>query len=114
MKYAARMLVSALALFGIAYVSQGALLGRMEFWPTAVVAALVLSVVNAIVKPVAKVLTLPVTILTLGLFSLVVNAAMFYIVDWLVPGFETVGFVSTVVAALIMAIVNAVASDMTD
>lgn len=114
MKYAARMLVSALALFGIAYVSQGALLGRMEFWPTAVVAALVLSVVNAVVKPVAKVLTLPVTILTLGLFSLVVNAAMFYIVDRLVPGFETVGFVPTVVAALIMAIVNAVASDMTD
>lgn len=114
MKYAARMLVSALALFGIAYVSQGALLGRMEFWPTAVMAALVLSVVNAVVKPVAKVLTLPVTILTLGLFSLVVNAAMFYIVDWLVPGFETVGFVPTVVAALIMAIVNAVASDMTD
>jgi putative membrane protein len=106
------MLISAAAIFAVAYVSEGALLAPMEFWPTAVIAAVVLALVNATVKPVVHVLALPVTILTLGLFSLVINAAMIYLVAAVVPGFETVGFLQTLAAAVVLSIVNAVASKM--
>jgi len=114
MRFVLRMLVSAAAIFGIAYVSEGALLQPMEFWPTAVLAALLLAVVNAVIKPIVHLFALPITILTLGLFALVINAAMIYLVAAIIPGFETVGFLQTVLAAIILAIVNAVAGTMLD
>lgn len=114
MKFALRMLVSAGAIFGVAYVSEGALLEPMDFWPTAVIAAAVLAVVNATVRPIVKVLAFPITLLTLGLFGLVINAAMLYLVAWVVPGFETVGFWQTVAAAVIISVVTAVASKLID
>ncbi|MDI6901505.1 MAG: phage holin family protein [Anaerosomatales bacterium] len=114
MKFLLRMLVSAGALFGVAYISEGALLVVDEFWPTAVIAAVVLAVVNAIVKPIVKLLALPVTILTLGLFGLVVSAAMLYIVAAVVPGLETVGFLQTVAASVIIGLVTAVAGKLID
>jgi len=114
MRFVLRMLIEAVAIFGVAYVSQGALLKPMDFWPTAVVAALALAVVNAVIKPIVKLLALPVTLLTLGLFGLVINAAMLYIVDWVVPGFDTVGFFETILAALILAVVGAVAGKFLD
>jgi putative membrane protein len=58
---------------------------------TLLLAGLLLGVVNAIVRPVAFILTLPITILTLGLFLLVVNAAMVALVAWLLPGFHLYG-----------------------
>lgn len=106
------MLIEAAAIFGIAYVSEGTLLAPMDFWPTAVVAAVVLALVNAVIKPIVKLLAIPVTLLTLGLFGLVINAAMLYIVDWVAPGFDTVGFLQTIVAALILAVVGAVAGKL--
>jgi len=114
MKFILRMLIEAAAIFGIAYVSEGALLAPMEFWPTALLAAVALALVNALIRPIVKLLALPVTILTLGLFGLVINAAMLYIVDWVVPGFDTVNFWMTIIAALILAIVGAVAGKLLD
>ncbi len=114
MKFILRLAVSAAAIFGVAYLSGGSLLSVDAFWPTAVIAAVVLGIVNAIVKPIVKLLALPVTLLTLGLFSLVINAAMLYIVEWLVPGFETVSFLPTVLAALIIAVVTSIASGLLD
>lgn len=107
MRFLVRMLVSAATLFGVAYLSGGALM-RVESPLVALVAALVLAVVNAVVKPIAQLVALPVTILTLGLFALVVNALMLYIVAWLVPGFHLIGFWQTVLAALIVSIVTSV------
>lgn len=112
MRFVMRMLVSAAAVFGVAYLSGGALLQVDAFWPAAVYAALVLAVVNAVVKPVVQVLAFPVTILTLGLFALVVNAFMLYIVDWVVPGVSTTGFWQTVVASLLISVVSSVAGKL--
>ncbi|MDI6712031.1 MAG: phage holin family protein [Anaerosomatales bacterium] len=109
MKFVLRMLVSAAAVFGVAYVSGGALLRVDAFWPAAVYAAIALAVVNAVVKPVVQVLAFPVTVLTLGLFALVVNAFMLYIVDWVVPGVSTTGFWQTVVASVLISIVSSLA-----
>ncbi|MBN1193102.1 MAG: phage holin family protein [Coriobacteriia bacterium] len=114
MKFLLRMLVSAVTIFGVAYLSGGSLLQVDSFWPSAVIAALVLAVVNAIVKPVVKLLALPVTCLTLGLFSLVISAGMLYLVAAIVDGVHTTGFVQTVVAAVIIAVVGSVATSLFD
>jgi putative membrane protein len=75
-----------------------------------VVAALLLGVVNAFVRPLAFILTLPLTVLTLGLFLLVLNAAMVGLVAWLVPGFEIAGFWTAIGAALVVSLVSWAAS----
>jgi len=113
-KFIIRMLISAAAIFGIAYLSDGWLLQVDAFWPSAVLAAVVLALVNAIVKPIVHVLSLPVTILTLGLFSLVISAAMLYIVAWVVDGVSTTGFWQTMLSAIIVAVVTSVGTSIVD
>jgi putative membrane protein len=77
---------------------------------TLVMAGLLLGLVNGIVRPIAVVLTLPFTILTLGLFLLVVNAGMLGLVALLLPGFHIDGFWTAVLAALIVSITGWVGS----
>src|SRR3954468_24983171 len=77
-------------------------------WVTLLLAALLLSVVNAIIKPIFVLLTLPVTLVTLGLFLLVVNAASPGIVAWLLPGFAIAGLVPAVLGWLVMAVVGGI------
>jgi putative membrane protein len=74
------------------------------------VAAVLLGIVNAFVRPLAFILTLPLTVLSLGLFLLVLNAAMVGLVAWMVPGFEISGFWTAVGAALIVSLVSWAAS----
>jgi putative membrane protein len=74
-------------------------------WP-AVVAALLLGLVNATLRPILLLLTLPLTVLTLGLFALVVNGAMLALVASLVEGVRVAGFGSAVLAALIISLVG--------
>ena len=71
-----------------------------------VIAALLLGIVNAIVRPIAFILTLPITVVTLGLFLLVLNAAMVALVAWITPGFRIDGFWTAFLAALIVSVVS--------
>jgi putative membrane protein len=71
---------------------------------TLILAGLLLGVVNAIVRPIAVILTLPLTVLTLGLFLLVVNAAMLGLVALLLPGFSIDGFWAALLGAIIVGI----------
>jgi putative membrane protein len=73
---------------------------------TLLIAAVLLGVVNAIVKPIAFILTLPVTILTLGLFLFVLNAAMVALVAWMLPGFHLDGFKAALLTAITVWIVS--------
>lgn len=114
MKFVMRMLITAAGLFGVAYLSGGALLQVDEFWPAAVIAAVVLAVVNALIKPVVHFFAFPVTVLSLGLFSLVISALMLYIVAAVVPGVETTGFLQTVLASIIISIVSGVGNKLTE
>ena len=77
-----------------------------------VLAAVVLGVVNAFVRPLAFILTLPITIVTLGLFLLVLNAGMIALVAWLVPGFQVSGFWTALGAAVIVSLVSWAASSV--
>jgi putative membrane protein len=71
-----------------------------------VIAALVLGVVNAFVRPIAFVLTLPITLVTLGLFLLVINAGMVALVAWLLPGMRVATFWAAFFTALIVSLVS--------
>jgi putative membrane protein len=75
-----------------------------------VLAGLCLGVANAIVRPIAVLLTLPVTILTLGLFLLVINAGMVALVAWLLPGMHVAGFWAAFWTALIVSGVSMIGS----
>lgn len=75
------------------------------FW-----AALLLGVANAVVRPVLILFTLPATVLTLGLFLLVINAAMLGLVSWILPGFSLDGFWAALGAWFIIALLQAVGS----
>jgi putative membrane protein len=77
-----------------------------------IVAGLILGLVNAFVRPLAFILTLPLTVLTLGLFLLVLNAGMVALVAWIVPGFEISGFWTAVGTALIVSLVSWAASSV--
>lgn len=75
---------------------------------TALGVAAVLGLLNAVVRPVLVLLTLPVTFLTLGLFLLVVNAAVLGLSAWFVPGFAIAGFFSAVAASVVLTVVSTV------
>jgi putative membrane protein len=77
---------------------------------TLLLAGLLLGVVNAIVRPIAFILTLPVTILTLGLFLFVLNALMVWLVAWMLPGFHVSGFKAALLTAIIVWIVGWIGS----
>ena len=80
---------------------------RVEGWGPALIAAAVLGIVNAIVKPVLFVLTLPFTLVTLGLFLFVLNMMMLWLTSVLVPGFDVQGVATTFIASLVLAVVGA-------
>jgi putative membrane protein len=77
---------------------------------TLVIAGVLLGVVNAIVRPLAVILTFPITLLTLGLFLLIVNAAMVALVAWFLPGFHLAGFGPAFWTALIVGLTGWVGS----
>jgi len=79
---------------------------------TLILAALLLGVVNAIVKPIAILLTLPFTLLTLGLFLLVINAAMLGLVAAFLPGMQIVGFWAAFWAAILVSVVSWIGNAM--
>ena len=79
---------------------------HVESLPALLVAALVLGFMNAVVKPLLLLLTLPITVLTLGLFYFVINGLAFAFAAWLVPGFEVRSFGWAMLGALLVGLVS--------
>lgn len=77
---------------------------------TLILAGLLLGIVNSIVRPIAIVLTLPMTIVTLGLFLLVINAGMVALVAWMLPGMHVAGFWAAFWAAVLVSLVSTLGS----
>ena len=103
MRLLAAWLVNALALMAVAYLMPGI---AVADFVTALLAALVLGLVNAVIRPVLVLLTLPVTLLTLGLFILVINGLLFWLVGSFVSGFHVAGFWPGVFGALCYSVVS--------
>lgn len=97
------LIVQTLSVFVAAYLIPGVVVSSFL---TAFVVAVVLGVLNALLKPVLIILTLPLTILTFGLFALFINVVIILLAGAIVPGFEINGFWSAVIFGLLMALIN--------
>jgi putative membrane protein len=104
-----RFFLSGLAVLLTAYLLPGVDVRHFGF---ALLVAAVLGIVNALVKPVFILLTIPITVVTLGLFLLVINALIILMVDYLVPGFDVEGFGWALAFSLILSIFNSMFSGM--
>ena len=104
------LLINGLAVWVAAQVVPGV---RLDGYVTALLVAVLLAVMNWTVKPVLFILTLPATILTLGLFYLILNVIVVLIVDWLVPGLAIDGWGAAVMFGVVMWLVNMVLGALT-
>ncbi|OGH68833.1 MAG: hypothetical protein A3I29_01530 [Candidatus Magasanikbacteria bacterium RIFCSPLOWO2_02_FULL_44_11] len=103
MKLLARWFLTALALLSIPYLIAGITI--RDFY-TALIAALILGLVNALIKPIIMILTLPFNVITLGLFTLVINALMFWFASSIVKGFTVAGFWPAFWGSILMWVIN--------
>ncbi|NLK09140.1 MAG: phage holin family protein [Firmicutes bacterium] len=100
-----RWLVTTIALLITAAIIPGVHIGGIV---SALLAAAAIGVVNAFVRPIFLLLTLPLNLLTLGLFTFVVNGIMLFLAAFFVPGFQVSGFFSAVFGALILSLISSV------
>ncbi|MCM1128584.1 MAG: phage holin family protein [Oxalobacter formigenes] len=103
MRWIAVWLIDTAALFVLPYLMPSIV---VRSFGVALLAALVLGLVNALVRPVLALLTLPAAVLTLGLFILVINGLMFWLASGLVPGFHVAGLGSAIGGALLYSIIS--------
>jgi putative membrane protein len=96
-------LINAAALMALPYLMHSVEVSSLG---TALIAALVLGLVNTLIRPVLVILTLPVTLVSMGLFILVINALLFWVVANLVGGFQVAGFWSAFLAAILYSIIS--------
>jgi putative membrane protein len=108
-----RLVISGIAIWVAALIVPGVQLGEAEFGEqllTILVVALIFGVVNAVLGPVIRVVTLPLYLLTLGLFSLIVNALLLWLTGWMATqmglAFSVVGFWGAVLGALVVSLVT--------
>jgi putative membrane protein len=99
MKFLVHWLIIAIALWVTAAILPGV---HFESTTALAIGAVILGLVNALVRPILTILTLPITILTLGLFYLVVNGFVFLLASKIVPGFEVAGFWWAVLGAFVV------------
>jgi putative membrane protein len=103
MKFLIRLFFTSATLLAVAYIVPGI---HMDGFLTAVVAALILGILNAIVRPILLLLTFPITILTLGIFIFVINASLFLLVAKFVDGFSIDGFFSAFLGSILVSIIS--------
>lgn len=109
MKFLVQVLISALAVMVTQYILPGV---SVDTFFTGIIVALLLGLFNATIKPVLVILTLPVTIVTFGLFLLVINAFVINLAAGFVDGFEVAGFWSAVFFSLILSFVTSIFGGM--
>ncbi len=101
--------INALCLLALPYLLSAV---QVKDFLTALVVALVLGLLNTFIRPVLIVLTLPINILTLGLFTLVINGLLFWVVSRLVEGFTVSSFGWAIVAAIVYSIISSIVSHL--
>ncbi len=103
MKFILKILVSALAVFFGAFILKGVYL---DGFPTAIMVAIVMGFLNAFLKPVLVILTIPITLITFGLFLLVINAVIIILADYILEGFYVKDFQTAVLFSIIVSIIT--------
>ncbi|WP_452599755.1 phage holin family protein [Pontimicrobium sp. MEBiC01747] len=105
MKLIIRLLLNAIAVVVLANVLKGV---NVDSYTTAIIVAVVLSVLNLIVKPILVLLTLPITLVTLGLFLLVINALIILLADKLIDGFAVSNFWWAILFSILLSILQSI------
>jgi putative membrane protein len=100
-------IINALCVLALPYVLNAV---KVESFAAAIGAALVLGLLNTIIRPILVVLTLPVTVLTVGLFILVINGLTFWLAAYFIPGFSVASFGWAIVAALVYSVISTLVS----
>ena len=109
MKLVLVWLINAAALFALPYIFDSI---RVETFYTALIVALLLSIINTVVRPILLVLTLPITVVTLGLFIFVLNGLLFWFVASFVKGFTIAGFWPAVFGAIVYSVISWAATSL--
>ena len=109
MKFLAQLIISALAVIITSLILPGV---HIDSPLTGVIVAAVLAVLNAIIKPILVILTIPITVITLGLFLLVINAALILLASYLVKGFNVQGFWTALFFSIILSLVTSVFNNL--
>lgn len=102
-----KIIVNAVALFAVVHFVPGISVAGTG---NLIVSSLVLGLLNAVLRPILSFFSLPITVLTLGLFTLVVNGAVFAMAAWMTPGFRVTGFWSAILGALVFSLSSFVLS----
>jgi len=105
MKLLIRLIISTLAILVAANVVPGVVVASTT---TAIIAAIVLGILNTFLKPILQILALPITILTLGLFYIIVNVFIIYLASYLVDGFSISGFIPALFFGLVVSVVSGI------
>ena len=100
-----KFIITAVLVFGLAQILPGVELGSIG---NAAILLIVLGILNAVVKPILSILSFPITVLTLGLFALVINVLIILLADYLMTSFNVHGFLNAFLFSTGLAIVNAV------
>lgn len=109
MNFLVRMLLSAIAVLLVSYLLPGV---GVDSFLTAFILAVLLTLLNLLVKPLLVLLTIPLTVLTLGLFLLVINAVIILLADELVSGFYVDGFWWALLFSLLLSLTNSLLADL--
>ena len=109
MNFFIKTILTAVAVLISAYVLPGV---EVAGFFTAVVLAIILALLNSLVKPVLIILTIPLTIISLGLFLVVINALIILLADWLVSGFYVEGFWWALIFSIILSLANSLLSEL--
>ena len=105
MKFIVKILINALAVAIAAYVIPNV---ALDSFFTAVIVAVALGVINTFIKPIVNIFALPINLLTLGLFSIVINAAFILLVSRFIDGFEVGDFVTAIIFSLVLSLVSSI------
>lgn len=111
MNFIIRLLISTVAVIVSAYILPGV---AVDSFTTAIIAALIISLLNVLIKPILIILTIPFTILTMGLFLLVINAFIILLASSVISGFTVDGFWYALLFSIVLSIVNSLLSGVSE
>lgn len=96
-----KWLIYALLIVFVSWIVPGI---EVDNFISAMLVCIILALINTFIKPLIQLIALPVTVITLGLFSLVINALMLMLAGWIAPGFEVEGFLSALIGSILLSL----------
>ena len=99
------LLISTISIFAVSYILSGI---QIDTFLTALIVAVVMAILNVTLKPFLILVTIPITVITLGLFLLVINVLVLYTAEWLIDGFHIAGFWWALLFSLLVSFVNSI------